>query len=73
LSRPALAILAFAALVSSAFWLAVRGARLAEIELLPAHSLRRVRWWQGKARYVQLACAALGLAAASMQISETIG
>lgn len=73
MSRSALAILAIAILVSFGLWLSTRAAGLAEIELLPAHCRRRVRWWQGNARYIQLACAIVALGAASVQVSTVVG
>jgi hypothetical protein len=72
-SRSALAILAIAILVSFGMWLSVRAAGLAEIELLPGRCRRRVRWWQGHARYAQLCCALAALAAAGVQISTSVG
>lgn len=68
-----MAILAIATLVSFGMWLSVRAAGLPEIELLPARCRRRVHWWQGNARYVQITCAVTALAAAGMQISTSIG
>jgi hypothetical protein len=62
-----------AALLSSGLWLATRAAGLADVEVLPARCLRRVRWWQGNARYVQSACAVIGIAAACVQIGATVG
>lgn len=73
MSSPALAILAIATLVSFGLWLSMRVAGLADLELLPARCRRRVRWWQGNARNVQLACAVVAAASACVQISTTVG
>ena len=48
-------------------------AGLADVELLPARCLRRVRWWQGNARYVHLTCVIAAVAAACVQIVMTVG
>jgi hypothetical protein len=68
-----LAILSLAALVSFGFWLSMRGARLAEVDLLPARCRRRVRWWQRNARYAQLACGVVAVIAACVQVSAAVG
>lgn len=73
MSRSAFAVLAIALLISFGLWLSTRAAGLAEVELLPARCRRRVRWWQGNARYVQLGCAAVAVAAACVQIGSAIG
>jgi hypothetical protein len=73
MSGSALAILGIAILVSLGLWLSVRAAELANVELLPARSLRRVRWWQGNAKHVHIACAVLALAAACVQITSSVG
>jgi hypothetical protein len=72
-SKSALAILAFATLVWFGVWLSVRAAGLAEIQLLPAHCRRRVRWWQSNARHVQIGCAVAACAAACLQIGTSLG
>jgi hypothetical protein len=64
-----LAIFALAALVSLGLWLSMRGASLAEVELLPARCRRRVRWWQRNARYVQLSCVLVAVATVCVQVS----
>jgi hypothetical protein len=49
----------------------MRGASLAEVELLPARCRRRVRWWQRNARYVQLSCVLVAVATVCVQVSGT--
>jgi hypothetical protein len=46
-------------------------ARFTEMELLPAHSRRRVQWWQANAGHVQIGCALLAVAAACIQLGST--
>jgi hypothetical protein len=68
-----LAVVAIAALVSIGLWFAMRGAQLADVELLPARCRRRVRWWQANALHVQVGCGIVAAAAVGMQISGTVG
>ncbi|MGX7678118.1 hypothetical protein ACSMXN_04385 [Jatrophihabitans sp. DSM 45814] len=72
MSESAMAILAGAVLVSLGLWLAMLGARLADVQVLPAHCRRRVRWWQANAIYVQLCCAFVAVLATSVQIGASI-
>jgi hypothetical protein len=70
-SSTALTVLAIAALVSLGLWLSMIAARFTEMELLPAHSRRRVQWWQANAGHVQIGCALLAVAAACIQLGST--
>ena len=68
MSRSLLAVFGTALLVSAGLWLSMCAARMGHLELLPAHSVRRIRWWQGHARYVQIGCALVALSAVCLQI-----
>jgi hypothetical protein len=73
MSRPVLAVLGIAVLISLGLWLSMRAAGLADIEVLPARYRRRVVWWQGNQKHVQLACAVVAVAAACVQIGTSVG
>ena len=69
LSTSALAIVAIAALISLGLWLSMAAARFARMEVLPAHSRRRVQWWQANTAHIQVACVLVALVAACLQLS----
>ena len=76
MSRSALVVLALATLASSGLWLSMRAAAAAgtaAVEVLPARSLRRVRWWQANARHFHLACAMVAITAACIRVGANIG
>ena len=68
MAEPAIALISIAALVAGALWLSLRVADTADLEVLPAHSRRRVRWWQSHHTHVYLGCAVVAVAAGLMQL-----
>ncbi len=68
-----LAVAVIATFVSVAFWTSMRVAARAELSLLPARYRRRVQWWQGNERAVQLSCAAVAVAAACVELAVSVG
>jgi hypothetical protein len=68
MAEPAIALISIAALVAGALWLSLRVADTADLEVLPAHSRRRVLWWQRHYTHVYLGCAVVAVAAGLMQL-----
>lgn len=73
MSKSALAILGIAVVVSLAFWLSMRVAARAEMQLLPARYRRRVQWWQGNERNVQFACCLVAVATVCVELGTSVG
>jgi hypothetical protein len=69
MAAPTIALIAISALVAGALWLSLRVADAADLEVLPAHSRRRVRWWQSHHTHVYLVCAAVAAAAGLTQLA----
>jgi hypothetical protein len=66
---PTIALIAISALVAGALWLSLRVAATADLRVLPAHSRRRVLWWQSHHVHVYLVCAAVAATAGLMQVA----
>ncbi|MDX6209691.1 MAG: hypothetical protein QOE24_2082 [Frankiales bacterium] len=61
MSRSMFTLFAVAALVPLGMWCSLRAAAAADLTLLPASSLRRLRSWQKNAHHVYLGSASLAL------------
>jgi len=68
MSRSAMAIFGIAFITSAGLWLSLRIAATASIDLLPARYRRRMQWWQGNGRTVQVACALVIVGTACVQV-----
>jgi hypothetical protein len=66
---PTIALIAISALVAGALWLSLRVAATADLGVLPAHSRRRVLWWQSHHTQAYLVCAAVAATAGLMQVA----
>ncbi len=73
MTRSLLVILGVVAVVSVTFWMSMRIAGRAELALLPGRCRRRVQWWQGNERTVQLTCAAVAAIAALTSLCVELG
>jgi len=77
MSSSTLAILVISILVSSGLWVSMRAIDLADlqaaVERLPARQRRRVLWWQGNAKHIQLLCALVAAATVCVQLSSNVG
>jgi hypothetical protein len=63
MASPSIALIAISALFAGTLWLSLRMAAAVGLEMLPAHSRRRLLWWQNHHSYAYLGCAALATAA----------
>ncbi len=66
---PALALLAIAVVVAAAMWLSLRVVPMADLDVLPVRSRRRIRWWQVNARSVYACCLVLAAGASFTHLS----
>ncbi len=73
MSRSALAILGIALVVSLGLWLSMRIAARTSVDVLPARYRRRIQWWQGNERIVQVGCALAAVGAACVQVGISVG
>jgi hypothetical protein len=73
MSSSALTVVALATLASAGLWLSMLAAANADVDVLPAGSLRRLRWWQAKARNFHLTCAMVAIVAVCVQVGTNIG
>jgi hypothetical protein len=73
MSRSALALLGIALVVSLGLWLSMRIAARTSVDVLPARYRRRIQWWQGNQRFVQVGCAVVAVSAACMQVGTAVG
>ncbi|SHG48728.1 hypothetical protein SAMN05443575_2075 [Jatrophihabitans endophyticus] len=73
MTRPAVALLALAALLAAGQWLYVRAAAHVDLHLVPAHARRRVRWLIVNSGRVQLVAGVLAAAAVGVQVAATAG
>lgn len=68
MAAPTIALIAMPALIAAALWLSLRVAATAELEILPAHSRRRVLWWQNHHAHVYVVCSAVAATAGLAQL-----
>jgi hypothetical protein len=72
MSRSALAIIGIGMVLSLGLWLSMRIASHTRTEMLPARCRRRIQWWQGNERIVQLGCAVAVISGACVQLGTSV-
>jgi len=70
------AVLMIAVLASAGLWLSMRAVGLADVqavvERLPTRLRRRVRWWQGNARHIQMFCLVAAVASVGVALGPSL-
>jgi hypothetical protein len=70
MTESAVALLAISVLLPSTLWCSLRVAAAVDLDILPTHSQRRIRWWQSHAGYLYVVSAALAVLAVAHQIAS---